>query len=63
MFLEIIDLAAWYLGQGLAIAVNLFNPEMDVGGGMAGEVELSILCAVFSQMLRALGRNSDSCSR
>ena len=34
--LEIIDRAAWYLGQGLAIAVNIFNPDtIIVGGGIA----------------------------
>ncbi len=52
--LEIIDLAAWYLGQGLAIAVNLFNPEIViVGGGMAGEGEILFdpLRHYFSKMI------------
>lgn len=52
--LEVIDLAARYLGQGLAIAVNLLNPEIViVGGGMAGEGELFLvpLRRYFSQML------------
>jgi len=52
--LEIIDLAAWYLGQGLAIAVNLFNPEIViVGGGMAseGEILFDPLRHYFSKMI------------
>ncbi len=52
--LEIIDLAARYLGQGLAAAVNLFNPEVIIiGGGMAsvGEIFFSPLRQYLFQML------------
>ncbi|NLX91509.1 MAG: ROK family protein [Firmicutes bacterium] len=52
--LEIIDLAARYLGQGLAMAVNLLNPEMVIiGGGISSERELLLvpLRRYFSQML------------
>ncbi len=51
--LEIIDLAAWYLGQGLASAVNLFNPDtVIVGGGIAdeGEIFFAPLRKYFLQM-------------
>ncbi|MGI5882209.1 MAG: ROK family protein, partial [Dethiobacteria bacterium] len=60
---EIIDQAAFYLGQGLAAAVNMFNPEIVIiGGGMAGVGELFFapLRRYFSQM--ALGPSAQTVS-
>jgi len=52
--LEVIDTAAYYLGQGLAAAVHLFDPEMVlIGGGVAGQGEILFapLGQYFSEML------------